>query len=113
MQKGDIVLVRFPFTDLSSEKLRPALVLTEETKTGDVILAFITSQITQKEDIDILISESSDDFRQTGLKKESLIKLNKITTLNRRIIVGKIGKLSDADIIKVDAILKELFKIKG
>jgi len=41
MKKGDIVLIKFPFTDLSGSKLRPALVLVESG--NDVIVAFITS----------------------------------------------------------------------
>ena len=45
MKKGDIVLVRFPFTDMSSEKLRPALVLAPENQEKDVVLAFITTQL--------------------------------------------------------------------
>ena len=43
MKKGDIVLVKYPFTDFSSEKLRPALVLLPEDEEGDFLLAFITS----------------------------------------------------------------------
>lgn len=111
MKKGDIVLVRFPFTDLSSEKLRPALVLVPENEEGDVLLAFITTQLDKKAAQDIIISLKEPDFHKTGLKKESLIKLNKIATLNKRILLGKIGEVSFSLMNKVNANLKELLKL--
>ncbi len=111
MQKGDIILVRFPFTDLSSEKLRPALILSDESKSGDFILAFITTQLGQQEKHDILLSANYKDFQQTGLKKESILKLNKLTALNKRIILGKIGSLSSEVINQVNSNLKSLLKL--
>jgi mRNA interferase MazF len=53
MQKGDIILIPFPFTDLSGNKLRPAVILTA-SKT-DITVCFITSQLHWQEPTDILI----------------------------------------------------------
>ena len=111
MNKGDIVLVKFPFTDISSKKLRPALIITEESKFKDFILAFITTQFDQMEKYDMLLTADSKDFQKTGLKRESLLKLNKLTTLNKRMIVGKIGILTKELMNQVDNNLKGLFKI--
>ncbi|MEK6823719.1 MAG: type II toxin-antitoxin system PemK/MazF family toxin [Nanoarchaeota archaeon] len=111
MNKGDIVLVKFPFTDISSKKLRPALIITEESKFKDFILAFITTQFDQMEKYDMLLTADSKDFQKTGLKRESLLKLNKLTTLNKRMIVGKIGILTKELMNQVDNNLKDLFKI--
>ena len=111
MEKGDIVLIKFPFTDISSKKLRPALIITEESKFKDFILAFITTQSDQREKYDILLTTNFKDFQKTGLKKESILKLNKLTTLNKRMISGKIGSLTKELMNQVNNNLKDLFKI--
>lgn len=102
MQKGDIVLVRFPFTDLSSTKLRPALVLSSPTRHGDVILAFITTQRNLREPNDVLLTPESIGFSDTGLKSASAIVLSKLATLNSRIVLGKIGHLPPALLTEVN-----------
>ncbi|MDX2130352.1 MAG: type II toxin-antitoxin system PemK/MazF family toxin [Chloroherpetonaceae bacterium] len=63
--KGDIVLVPFPFTDLSAIKRRPALILSPETynQSGDVVIAFITSNLeTPKRFGDYFIQEWKADY---------------------------------------------------
>jgi mRNA interferase MazF len=65
--KGKIVLVPFPFTDLTVAKLRPALVIYEGEK--DAVVAFISSKIpSELSDVEILITRSHPGFRKTGLK---------------------------------------------
>lgn len=79
MKRGTIVLTPFPFTDLSGQKVRPALVVSRSDRPGsDVVLAFITAYrghplLTT----DLLVEDSHPDFAQTGLKKSSVIKLDK------------------------------------
>jgi len=78
--KGKIVLVPFPFTDLTAAKLRPALVIYEAKK--DAVLAFISSKIPSKlSEVDILISKNNPGFKRAGLKADSVIKLDKIATV--------------------------------
>jgi mRNA interferase MazF len=74
MAKGDLVLITFPFTDLSGSKLRPAVVLAETTL--DLTVCFITTQIQWKENSDVLLSPTPTN----GLKGISLIRTNKIAT---------------------------------
>ena len=65
--KGKIVLVPFPFTDLTAAKLRPALVIYEGKK--DVVMAFISSKIpSELSEVDILITKDHASFRKAGLK---------------------------------------------
>lgn len=105
MKKGDIILVPFPFTDLSGGKVRPALVLIEGTR--DATVSFISTQTHLKEDADILIQPT----RENGLKKESLIRLKKITTIDRELIIGKLGTIKDNELEIVDEMLLRIFKI--
>lgn len=54
MAKGDIILIIFPFTNLSGSKLRPAVVLAENS--DDVTVTFITSQLRWREPTDVLLT---------------------------------------------------------
>ncbi len=92
--KGKIVLIYFPFTDLTGRKLRPALVLYDNDK--DVVVAFISSKIEKyRSETDILISRSHPEFCLTGLKTDSVLKLSKIATLHKRLIAGEIGSIGE------------------
>jgi len=98
MKNGDILLVQFPFTDLSGSKLRPALAITNISYEGDMILAFISSRFGKRGYSDVHLKKTDDDFDITHLKTNSVIKTNKVMTLNKKIIKGKIGCIS---IIKI------------
>jgi mRNA interferase MazF len=89
--KGKLVLIPFPFTDLTATKLRPALILYEGEK--DVVVAFISSRIQKPKATDIAIDEKHPEFNQTGLKLTSVIKLDKIATISKELILGEIGKI--------------------
>jgi len=106
MKKGDIILVPFPFTDLSGNKLRPALVLVEEE--DDVIAAFISTILKQRLNSDFLIKKND----KNSLKKDSLLKLNKLATLSHDLIKGKIGEISNEELKEIDKKLLELFNLK-
>lgn len=105
MKKGDIVLIPFPFTDLTGNKLRPALVLLSGSV--DVTVAFITTQLRWKESSDVILSPTE----QNGLKQESLIRLAKLATLDSNLVDGLLGEIDPAKIIEVNRNLKELLKL--
>ncbi|MCI8592655.1 MAG: type II toxin-antitoxin system PemK/MazF family toxin [Lachnospiraceae bacterium] len=88
--KGDIVVLPFPFTDLSSAKKRPALILADLT--GD---DYIMLQITSKgirDNYAIPLSQTS--FTSGSLKQDSNIRPNKIFTLDEKLILYKIGHIN-------------------
>ena len=89
MKKGDIILIPFPFSDLTGSKLRPALVLIS-TET-DVTVCFITTQFQWKESFDIQLNPSSFN----GLKKMSLLRISKFSTIDKDLILGRIGILEN------------------
>ncbi len=107
MKKGDIVLISFPFTDLTGSKLRPAIILVASQL--DVTVAFITSQFKWQEEFDILMNPTPSN----GLKIDSLIRLSKIATLDKNLVAGKFGSASEADILSINNNLIKLFKLKS
>lgn len=105
MAKGDIVLITFPFTDLSGTKLRPALVLVEAS--SDLTVCFISTQLGWREPTDLLLQPT----HANGLKKPSLVRTGKIATLDKTLAKGLLGQLSQKEVSDVNAKLKTLFKI--
>ena len=106
MNKGDIVLIPFPFSDLSGNKNRPALILIDSDY--DVTVCFITTQLKWQSAFDILINP--DEFN--GLKKPSLIKLNKLATVNKELIIGLLGQLHNQHLTLLNENLLNIFKLK-
>ncbi|MCC6400679.1 MAG: type II toxin-antitoxin system PemK/MazF family toxin [Flavobacteriales bacterium] len=96
MRKGDIVLVPFPFTDLTGTKNRPALVLARSDR--DVMLAFISTRLHALTASDVVLEPSLGN----GLKKESLLRLTKLVTLDARLVLGRIGSLSAEELARCD-----------
>ncbi len=90
---GTIVLVPFPFTDLTSAKVRPALIVSRTSAdSADLMLSFITSQVSSKENGAVFTLKSSDKgFEGTGLKVDSSFRFDKIATLSKDLILGELG----------------------
>ncbi len=105
MEKGEIILVPFPFTDLKGNKNRPALVLSSNER--DVTVSFISTQLKWKEENDVLLKPS----QKNGLKKESLVRLSKIATIDRSIAIGKLGDIEANKLKEVDSGLKRIFRL--
>jgi mRNA interferase MazF len=88
--KGDIVIIRFPFTDLSGSKRRHALVVAA-AGCNDVILCQITSQSVKDE---LAVELTVDDFSQGSLKKTSNVRPNRIFTADTDLIIYKAAALT-------------------
>lgn len=95
--KGDIVVVPFPFSDLSNSKRRPAFVV-RDFDGDDLLLCQITSQALKNE---FSISINENDFISGSLNKISNIRPDKIFTCSKNIILYKIGALNEIAIQKV------------
>ncbi|MEZ4664179.1 MAG: type II toxin-antitoxin system PemK/MazF family toxin [Caldilineaceae bacterium] len=95
MPKYDVVLVPFPFDDLSSSKVRPAVCLTDPIGPHQhIVLAFITSRVDSENlATDILINDSDDDFEKTGLRVSSTLRLHRVITVSATIIRRRMGAL--------------------
>ncbi len=102
--KGDVVVVPFPFSDLSTSKKRPALAVA--TLTGDdVILCQITSQTIRD---GYAISLSSADFKTGTLHQDSNIRPNRLFTADSNIILYRVGELKPDKIKEVVAKIVEI-----
>ena len=115
MKRGTIILTPFPFTDLKSKKVRAALIVSsDELKSDDVILAFISSVIKGKETgiTDLVLKENDVGFRETGLKVDSILKLGKLATIHKDILLGEIGCLSSGLMEIADEKLRIALSIK-
>ena len=104
-QPGDVVLVRFPFTDLTTTKLRPAVVLATH---GDdlTILGIFSGPPQSSQPTWIVLSSRDRNFPETGLKTTSLIKAERIAVIEKSIIVRKLGSLSTSQMEKVKTAVK-------
>jgi len=103
---GTVVLVNFPFTDLQSSKVRPALALT--TKGEDIIILGIFSRVPEElQESWIKIDELDKKFNQTGLKKTSIIKTEKIAVVHQSLIRKEIGYVSPEFMEKVKQTLRK------
>ncbi|MBX0329988.1 type II toxin-antitoxin system PemK/MazF family toxin [Oscillochloris sp. ZM17-4] len=90
--KGDVVVVPFPFSDLSASKRRPALVLADLSG-DDVILCQITSQAARDRYAIPLLDA---DFAEGGLRQASHIRPNRLFTADSALILYRAGHISDA-----------------
>ena len=96
LRKGDIVLVPFSFTDLTTEKVRPAVIISADPQETDVVIAFISSVVppAQLAKTDYLLQSHNPDFAQTGLKKTSVFRMRKLLTIERSKVVRRLGRVS-------------------
>jgi mRNA interferase MazF len=106
MKKGDVILISFPFTDLKGEKVRPAMVLVVSDL--DVIIGFITTQFKWQSTFDIFLEPDA----LNGLKKTSLLRLSKITTIDKDLVLGKLGELNSKYINSVNENLIKILDLK-
>ena len=84
---GSIVLTRFPFTDLSGDKRRPALVVSRDNdRRPDLVVCFVTSIPRAGPDMAPLAATAG-----TGLKVPSVVRFDKLATLDRSVIAGRLG----------------------
>ena len=96
MKPGDIVLVRFPQTDLQTGKLRPALIIAiAPGHHSDVLLALITSRVYQATpDLDEILEPTDRDFAESGLKVRSVVRLSRLASVEPVVIQALLGEIS-------------------
>ncbi len=104
---GDVLLVPFPFTDQSGVKRRPAVVVSSASynqKRPDLVLIGVTSQVRKASRLDLVIAE----WRKAGLVTPSAVK-PVLATLEKRIVLKKLGRLEKPDRVALEALLRRIF----
>jgi len=109
--QGDIVLVPFPFTDLSGQKRRPALVLSPDRfDPDDLVLCAITSQVPGRlRTWDVALR--APDLLEGVLPRPSVVKPGKLFTMHRRLVVGRFGQVKRDKLAEVLMLLQRLFRV--
>ncbi len=114
MTRHKVVLVPFPFDDLSSSKVRPAVCLTEPIGPHrHVVLAFITSSVPAVPlATDLVIDSGDNDFAATGLRVSSTLQLHRLMTATTALIQRELGSLSPRMQAQVNDRLRALFDLR-
>lgn len=106
-KQGDLISVPFPFTDLTSAKPRPAIVISNSTidNTGDLIIVMVTSQY-RTDGINIPIGPNDVNV---DLPKQSYVRCHRIATIDRNIISSKIGETESVFLSVIIETIKSVF----
>jgi mRNA interferase MazF len=114
MTKHKVVLVPFPFDDLSSSKVRPAVCITDPIGPHrHVILAFITSRLSPDPlPTDLILDANEPDFAATGLRVSSTLQVHRLMTATTLLIQRELGTLPPGKQVELAVCLRRLFDLK-
>lgn len=113
IKRGDIVLLPYPFTDLSGQKARPALVISSDKfnqNNQDAVFIFIT-KTEYKSPFDLRIDITDSSFKSTGLRAASTFRTSKIMTLQKSLARVRLGHAEKALMEDIELRLKSLLQI--
>jgi len=99
--KNIIILVRYPFSDLSNAKVRPAVIVNTLHSSQDILIVPLTSKTGSLLDGEFVLS----DWAAAGLNVVTAVKRG-IYTVNRNLVIKTVGKLADVDIEKLEESLR-------
>ena len=109
--KGDVILVPFPFSDQTTTKKRPSVIISSDTYNNisqDIFIMAITSQTRNPIGIGEFLIE---DWQNAGLLKSSAVK-SAISTIEQRLVLKILGKFSPKDLSTLEKALKELLDLR-
>jgi len=106
--QGGIVLIPIPFTDLSSQKRRPDIVISNNAynrKTMDIVVVTMTSNLTM---VDYSFTITSSDLERGKLNRPSMVRVDKIYTLSQSIVVKTLGRVNSNVLDRIRSLLQDL-----
>lgn len=103
MKPGDIVLIRFPQSDLKQGKLRPALVIAiAPGRHPDLLLALVSSRIDRSTaGFDEIIDLADPDYVATNLKVSSVVRLGRLASVESSVVNARLGSISNERLTKI------------
>jgi mRNA interferase MazF len=109
--RGDVILVPFPFSDQTTTKKRPAIIVSSDTYNSisqEIVIMAITGQIKGHIGVGEFLIE---DWQGAGLLRPSAVK-SAISTIEQRLVLKLLGRLSARDLSTLEKTLKELFDLR-
>src|SRR6266542_1922505 len=116
MNKWDIVLLTYPFTDLSATKVRPALVISPNSynqSSQDAVFILITTNTARRSQYDIVVARAHAQFALTGLRYDSAIRTDKIFALSKKLVTTTLGRCGQQLQLEVQKQLRLFFDLPG
>jgi len=107
-EQGDVLLIPIPFTDLSSRKRRPVIVISNDAynrRTADIVVVAMTSNPAPA---DYSFTIMSSDLAQGSLNRPSKVRVDKIYTLSQSIVVKTFGRVNSKVLDRIRGTLQDL-----
>jgi mRNA interferase MazF len=103
IQEGQIVLFKFPLVDKPTAQLRPALVIRKlRGPYNDWLICMVTSQLAQQVvDFDEIVDHKAKDWKQSGLKMPSVIRISRLAVVHESSLLGSIGAIESRRLDKI------------
>jgi mRNA interferase MazF len=114
VSRGEVVLVDYPFSDRTGSKVRPALVVQNDTlnhRIDDTILAAVSRSTHRVSPTHVSIDIATPDGAATGLRQNSTIQCENLLTYDQRLIIATIGRLSTSAIQQVNDCLRRALDV--
>src|SRR5262252_370844 len=112
VKRGSVVLLRYPFTDLTGAKVRPALVLTPDhllPRLEDVLCLFISAAM--PDDLlptDFVLEPGHPSFPTTGLKRRSVLRMHKLALLHKVLVLRALGEGDQAHATRAPYVVRRV-----
>jgi len=110
--RGDVILARFPFTDLTDTAVRPALVVSQGQIGQDIVLIAISSVLRAGlTPTDCRVDTTHPEFDMTGLRVASVFRAHKLATVERSVVVRRLGRIGPQLQTEVDRLLRTVLAL--
>ena len=116
MNKWDVVVLSYPFTDLSATKVRPALIISPDSynrTSQDAVFVLITTNTSRRGRFDFILQTSHPEFVATGLRFDSAVRIDKIFTLSNKLAIRTIGRFGPQLTKEIEKQLRLFLELPG